>query len=142
MVHQSRYFPKSTGRRIENALPKRSPPLGAGPSTRLTPKDTWEVVPSPMMVLYFQSAPIRAISGQVKIGGHPAPCVGEVSNRGEWPDTKGADPWREVCPFGTPFSCKFRPWEAIPQLVELVPPTLHRVWWPMGVGIWGISLPN
>ena len=43
-----------------------------------------------------QSEPIRAIGGRLKIGGHPAPPVGEFADRAGWPTTEGAELRRET----------------------------------------------
>ena len=49
------------------------------------------------MLSDFQSGPIRAIGGRLKIGGHLTPPISEFADFcGEWPTIEGADLRREV----------------------------------------------
>ena len=48
------------------------------------------------MVSDFQSEPIRAIGGRLKIRGHPGPPIGEFADGPGWRPTEGAELRREV----------------------------------------------
>ena len=142
-IYQSRCFRKVTCSRIENALPKRPPPLGGGappsPSQicqlsaimadywpplaprpaslatrreRVPPsfppvQETGDVAPSPRMVSDFQSEPIRAIGGRLKIRGHPGPASASspIEGDGNEPKVQTFRGWSppKVCTFGWSF---------------------------------------
>ena len=85
------YWPTLAPRPAPRAARRESVPPSVRPA-----QGTGDVSPSPRMLSDFQSEPIRAIGGRLKIGGHPAPPIGEFADRGEWPTTEGADLRREV----------------------------------------------
>ena len=77
------------------------PPLAPRPAPRAARRErvpprvrpvqaTRDVAPSLRMVSDFQSEPIRAIGGRLKIRGHPAPPVGEFADQAGWPTMEGA----------------------------------------------------
>ena len=91
------YWPTLAPRPAPRTARRESVPPSVRPA-----QGTGDVSPSPRMLSDFQSEPIRAIGGRLKIGGHPAPPIGEFADRGEWPTIEGADfrrgPPSEVLP--------------------------------------------
>ena len=95
------------------------PPLAPRPAPRAarrervprsvsTPQATRDVAPSPRMVSDFQSEPIRAIGGRLKIRGHPGPASASSLIEGDGNGAKvqtfrGWSP-PKVCTFGWSFS--------------------------------------
>ena len=122
--------PASLAARRER-VPPRCPPV----------HETRDVAPSPRMVSDFQSEPIRAIGGRLKIGAirHRPSASSPIGGNGQQPkgQTFGGRSPPKVCSFGCPFGGGIRPGEAIPRLGEPPPPPLHRPAGPIGTGIGG-----
>ena len=94
------------------------PPLGPRPAPRAARRErvlpsvrpvqaTRDVAPSPRMVSDFQSEPIRAIGGRLKIRGHPGPASASspIEGDGNEPKVQTFRGWSppKVCTFGWSF---------------------------------------
>ena len=107
-------------------------------------QETRDVAPSPMMVSDFQSEPIRAIGGRLKIGAirHRPSASSPIGGNGQQPKGQnfgGRSP-PKVCSFGCSFGGGIRPGEAIPRFGEPPPLPLHRSRRPIRTGIDGRRL--
>ena len=71
------YWPTLAPRPAPRAARRESVPPSVRPA-----QGTGDVSPSPRMLSDFQSEPIRAIGGRLKIGGHPAPPIVRVRRSG------------------------------------------------------------